>query len=217
LWDFEANARQTLEEIFEEFDLASAGVPGAEQFILKYREVNNRMWDAYRNGEIDKATLRGDRYLHTLRHFGVENRELADSVGEFYIRESPRKKQLFPHVHESLDYLAGRYRLHIITNGFEEVQHIKLDNSNLRKYFFEVVTSDEAGVKKPDPGIFNFALDKASAHHRDSLMIGDDFKVDLEGARKVGMDQVYFNPEGKAYSGEVTYEIRSLNELKELL
>ncbi|MGD1846157.1 MAG: YjjG family noncanonical pyrimidine nucleotidase [Salibacteraceae bacterium] len=217
LWDFESNAARTLQEIVDHFELLQRGIPSAENFITTYRKINNQMWDAYRKGELDKDTLRSERFHRALKSFGIDDEDLGAYIGTYYIRESPLKTKLFDGAHETLEYLQDRYTLHIITNGFEEVQHVKLENSRLRGYFDLVVTSEGAGVKKPDPGIFHHALEQAGAAPKESLMIGDDVKVDLLGAKGVGMDQVYFDPHGVTTEHPVTYRIEALSELRSLL
>lgn len=217
LWDFETNASQTLNEMVEHFELLKRGIPNAESFIVNYRRINNEMWAQYRLGTIDKQTLRTQRFHRSLLEFGIENDDLAAEIGDFYIRESPRKTNLFDGVHETLDYLKDRYQLHIITNGFEEVQHVKLRHSDLRDYFDAIVTSESAGVKKPEPGIFEHAMSLAGASPSESLMIGDDVEVDLLGAKAVGIDQVFFDPHGETTEHSITFRIESLPELRDIL
>ncbi len=118
---------------------------------------------------------------------------------------------------EVLQYLHIKYSLHLITNGFEEVQHIKIREADIGKYFKTITTSEEAGVKKPDKQIFEYALEKAQAKISESLMIGDTLEVDIQGARNVGMDQVYYNPLKMDHTQAVSYEIGHLIELMEIL
>jgi putative hydrolase of the HAD superfamily len=118
---------------------------------------------------------------------------------------------------EILDYLSPNYKLHIITNGFSEVQDVKLKSSDMGRYFDKVVTSERAGVKKPDIRIFRFAMEQAGAGPGNSLMIGDDYEVDIVGAQNVGMDQVFFNPQNIVNQNGCTYEIADLIEIKGFL
>jgi putative hydrolase of the HAD superfamily len=152
-----------------------------------------------------------------LKEFGIADEKLAADLGKDYLEISPRKVNLFPNAISVLDYLMPRYQLHLITNGFSEVQEIKLRVSGLEKFFQTVITSEEAGVKKPDPAIFYFALQKAGADIGNSLMIGDDFEVDIIGAKRVGMDQVLFDPGQKYQQNGSVFSIRDLGELKGFL
>ena len=212
LWDFAKNSKETLSEAFELFSLASLGINWNE-FIHEYWIVNDAFWDDYRKGRVTKEELRYNRFHFTLKHFDVDNFELATSIGDYYVKYSPHKQNVFPNTHETLNYLKSKYKLHIITNGFEEVQYIKLEKSNLAQYFEEVITSENAGVKKPDPKIFNYALELSNAEVQESLMIGDNLEADILGAKEVGIDQVFFNPDGLPNNEEVTFEIQNLKEL----
>ena len=138
-------------------------------------------------------------------------------MGTDYVEISPRKVNLFPHVLETLEYLAPKYHLHLITNGFQEVQQVKIKVSGMDKYFEELITSEEAGVKKPDPRIFYYAFGKTGALADESLMIGDDYPVDIEGARQVGMDQVFFDPDGISNENNCTYKVDDLLSLCKIL
>ena len=213
LWDFETNSKLTLEEIFNNFELCDLGIPDFESFRSRYLSINEALWDEYREEKITKEFLRYARFLQTLQLFGIDQPELARSMGDYYVTNSPIKTALFPYAKEVLAKLQSKYVLHIITNGFDEVQHVKLDNCGLAPFFTTVVTSDKAGTKKPEPQIFEYALNAAQAQADESIMIGDDLKVDLEGAAKVGMRTVYFNPHQKTPSDQVDETIESLNEL----
>ena len=218
LWDFEKNSTATLQEVFEIFQLEEKGVSSFSSFIEKYIDVNEAMWALYRVGKIQKEELRSIRFKNTLLHFGISDDDLALQIGEYYIKESPLKTNLFPNTIEILEYLREEgYQMHIITNGFEEVQHIKLKNSGLSSFFKEIITSERAGVKKPNSKIFNFSMELAGAQPEESLMLGDDIPVDLHGAKAVGMDQVYFNPNHHMHEEKMTYEVNSLLELKKFL
>jgi putative hydrolase of the HAD superfamily len=196
-----------LERIFTSF----------ENFYKSYVKHNDNLWNDYRLGEIKKSILTYKRFSLTLEEYGVKDDELAKKIASDYITISPTKKQLFPFAHETLDYLYKKYKLHIITNGFNEVQFTKLENSDLNKYFLKVFTSEDAGAQKPNPRIFEHALKNANAKKEDSIMIGDDLQVDIVGAKDFGLDQIYFNPEREIHFENITHEINSLKELQEIL
>jgi putative hydrolase of the HAD superfamily len=217
LWDFEANARETFKEMLANYDL-KAKIPSYEQFFEVYTVHNERLWNAFRNGNLKKAVLRDKRFILTLEDFGIKNPFLAKEMSEAYLKIMPTKNKLYPNAHEILEYLMEhKYHLYILTNGFKEVQHLKLDYSDLAKYFLRVITSDSIGVQKPDPEIFAYALNSANARKDESLMIGDDLETDIIGARNYGIDQVYFNPCMTAHSEKITFEINSLLEIKDIL
>lgn len=217
LWDFERNSSETLNELYILNDLHSKGVLSAELFIQTYKAHNESLWVKYREGQIEKDELRTSRFDLSLQEFGINNKDLANQIGQQYISSCPLKTHLFPNTVETLIYLKKKYDLHIITNGFEEVQYIKLEQSNLLHFFDQVITSEQLGCKKPDSKIFKHALLKAFAQPYESLMIGDDLPVDILGAKNVGIDQVYFNPNKTEHKEILTFEIHSLNQLTDIL
>lgn len=217
LWDFEKNAQETLEEIFLNFSLEKKGVNNFESFMKRYKSHNEKLWDLYKQGSIEKKYLRDQRFQLTLEEFNINDAGLAHQIGMYYIKTSPLKTKLFPHCLGIMKYLDQKYKLHIITNGFEEVQHIKLEKSGLTPFFNCIITSEKAGVKKPNSRIFEYAINQAQASIKNSVMIGDDLYADILGAKDVGIDQIYFNPEKNPHYEEVTYEISCLSHLKEIL
>jgi len=217
LWDFDTNSRETLQEIFVKQNLEKKGIPSFEKFYAAYHEINAFYWENYRTGEIDKATLRYIRFYDTLTKFGIDDKECAIKIGNDYVEHSPRKTSLLPNAVETLSYLKEKYILHIITNGFEEVQHIKMHSSGIAHFFEHIITSEKAGHKKPAPEIFRYSLKLAGAKRKDSLMVGDNLEIDCIGARQTGIDQVFFNPGKEPHNEKITYEIASLEELMNFL
>jgi len=194
LWDFEKNSHETFNELYHNNLLENIKISSVDSFIQVYSVHNTRLWSLYRDNLISKEELRDTRFLITLKEFGIDDKILADKLSEEYIYRSPRKGILFPGTIETLEQLKNRFQLHIITNGFEEIQHVKLEFARLNKYFKCLITSEQAGSKKPDAGIFNYALKQAGALPEESLMIGDDLEVDIIGAKAVGMDTIFFDP-----------------------
>ncbi len=217
LWDMERNARETLAELYERYNLKSRGIETSELFIEHYNRYNDLLWDRYRKKKIDKATLRALRFKQTLAHLGVHDQKLADRFDVDYISEAPKKKNLIPGAIELLDCLKDDFKIHIITNGFPEVQHHKIENSGLQNYFDIIITSEGCGYSKPDKRIFMHALKKAGSKKEEALMIGDDLHVDIIGAREAGWHQVFFNPIKGGHSEAVTYEISELKEMKKIV
>ncbi len=217
LWDFDAAAEVAFERIYEKYNLKSLGIPSAHEFHEVYHPLNERLWELYREDKITKADLNRTRFLKPLEHYGIHDVELADHLSEDYVYWSPRIVRLVPGTMELLDYLKPKYHLHLITNGFQEVQHTKLSGSGLEPYFETLTVSEEVGVKKPNPEIFNYALRKAHATAEESIVIGDEMAVDIDGAKAAGIDQIFFNAKGEKVEGERTHEVKSLLEIKQLL
>lgn len=216
LWDFRANSRATLAELFVDLDLAGAGVSGPEAFINGYEEINDALWGRYAAGRLPKAVLRVLRFRNTLLLFGVKDEGLAKLLGEEYVDRCPRRKGLMPGAIPLLEDLRPKYGLHVITNGFDEVQRIKLKSSGLDAFMDVVVTSEMAGVKKPDSRIFGHAMKAAGSTLEQGLMVGDNIKADMEGARNTGMDHAHFVENGSP-DEQATFRIHTLDELRPIL
>ena len=217
LWDFDAAAEVAFERIYEQYNLKSLGIPSAHEFHEVYHPLNERLWELYREDKITKVDLNRTRFLKPLEHYGIHDVELADHLSEDYVYWSPRIVRLVPGAMELLEYLKPKYHLHLITNGFEEVQDTKLTLSGMKPYFETLTVSEEVGVKKPNPEIFQYALRKAHATAEESLMIGDEMDVDIDGARAAEIDTVLFNPRGEKIEGTRTFEVRNLLEIKQIL
>jgi putative hydrolase of the HAD superfamily len=216
LWDFDENSRQTITELFYQYKL-DARIDKPDLFVDVYHDVNLQLWDLYRKGEMTKEILRVKRFRLSFGHFGIYDDQLASDFGDDYLAMSPTKSILLPHTIEVLDYLSERYKLHIITNGFQQTQENKMKNCGLDKYFRSLTTSETVGHNKPRPEIFHHALSSVHARKNESVMIGDDLEVDILGARKFGIDQVFLNRDNVVHKNPVTYEINDLEELFDIL
>jgi putative hydrolase of the HAD superfamily len=217
LWDFERNAEEAKQELFISLNLQGLGILSYQEFREKYKAINLSLWDLYREDKIGKAELNFNRFYLTLLEFGIDDPALTQLMADRFLILISLKTYLFPYAKEILEYLYKRYPLYIITNGFEEVQFPKLTNSGLDVYFTSIITSEEAGVKKPDLGIFNFALQKVNALPSESIMIGDDLEVDVRGASQAGIDQVYVNHLGLQHNEAPTFEVSNLREIENFL
>ncbi|HCX99522.1 MAG TPA: noncanonical pyrimidine nucleotidase, YjjG family [Bacteroidales bacterium] len=216
LWDFEHNMRLTLMDIFDRHNLSNYA-PGPEHFIETFNLHNDRLWNSYQNGELKKKVLRYKRFEKTLGDYGIRNKDLVMVIDREYIDESPKKTVLIPHSIEVLEYLKNKYKLHIITNGFNEVQFAKIELCGISHYFTKVVTSEMSGHHKPHPKAFGYTVSLANARKEESVMIGDDYKADIIGAKSFGIDQIYFNPTQTKQAQKATFEITSLLELLKIL
>lgn len=216
LWHFDENSKNVLNEIFVKFELARY-INNVDEFIKSYEIINDNLWRQYSKSRIDKEKLRSERFYQTLLKYGADNSDIAIQIGDYYINHSPQQTALLPHTIETLDYLKDKYVLHIITNGFEEVQLIKLSKSGIMDYFNQLIFSEKVGVKKPHPLIFKRAIKNANAHISNSIMIGDDYYADIYGATRAGMDSIYFNFNNRPHQHTVDNEINCLSELTGLL
>lgn len=216
LWDFDRNSENALKQIFAEEEL-EARIGGFEHFHQQYVYQNAHLWKLYGKGKIKKDDLRYERFRVTLKHFKLQDEALVRRLSDAYVQISPLQTALFPAAIETLQELQQMgYNLHIITNGFQEVQFIKLENCGLRAFFDVIVCSEFVGKNKPEPAIFNYAMNQAGAKPAQAIMIGDDYHVDVAGALRAGMRAVWFDPSGKnSYGYEHT--IKQLTELLTLV
>lgn len=213
LWDFSSNSRKTLEVLFGELNLEDKGVSNFSEFLHKYETINEGLWAKYRIGEIDKLTLRNGRFPAVLKEWGIEDRWLSETINERYLADGPKQPGLMPNAIKTLDYLQDKYEVHLITNGFKEVQATKLNASGLNGYFKTITTSEEVGVLKPNPKVFHHALNLADANAHESIYVGDHFDTDVIGSKNAGIDQVFFNPFDAVHPKVATFEIQDLGEL----
>lgn len=217
LWDYDKNVTESLAELYEHYGLVELGIPSFQHFFDSFHAVNFQLWDWYNVGKIDKVNLRKERFPRIFSHAGGRADAIPQEFEEDFMHRTSSKPHVFPYSKEILTYLKEKYRVHVITNGFNESQAKKMKSSGLDVFFELVVTSETTGHKKPDPRIFHYALDQLKTQAEHCLMIGDNPNSDILGAQNANIDQVYFNPEGKAIELKPTYEIKHLQELESLL
>jgi putative hydrolase of the HAD superfamily len=213
LWDFEKNSALTFEKIFKlnniDIDL--------DRFLEVYVPINFRYWKLYREEKIDKGSLRYGRLNDAFNLVNIKVKSsMIHKLSEDYITYLSSFNHLFDGTIEILEYLYVKYKLHIITNGFKEIQQGKLNNANIDKYFVTVTNSEMVGAKKPNPKIFKHALNMAMAKEENSIMIGDNYEVDILGALNIGLDAIYFNYHDDSFEDGVK-EVNNLLQLKQYL
>tara|TARA_B100001093_G_C26816385_1_gene1009903 strand:+ start:374 stop:1069 length:696 start_codon:yes stop_codon:yes gene_type:complete len=209
LWDFEKNSMLTFEKIFREKALSI----DLKQFISYYNPINHACWKKYRENRISQEELRYKRLADTFNQikFKTTNNQI-NLISEAYNTYLSSFSHLFDGTITLLEKLKSKYNLHIITNGFEQVQHFKIKNAGLESYFDFIFTAEQVGFKKPHPQIFIHALNQTKANPKKSLMIGDSLEADILGALAQGMHAIHFNSHGEERH-EKCLIINSLNEL----
>ena len=209
LWDFEKNSMLTFEKIFREKALSI----DLKQFISYYNPINHAYWKKYRENRISQEELRYNRLADTFNQikFKTTNNQI-NLISEAYNTYLSSFSHLFDGTITLLEKLKSKYNLHIITNGFEQVQHFKIKNAGLESYFDFIFTAEQVGFKKPHPQIFIHALNQTKANPKKSLMIGDSLEADILGALAQGMHAIHFNSHGEERH-EKCLIINSLNEL----
>ena len=218
LWDFETNAKENIRDLFITHRLHETVTADFDFFFDKYSFHNKRLWHRYNHGFIKQEELKWKRMWHALLEFKLGDETLAKKLSAEYMEILPSKKALFPHTDEVLTYLRNRkYKLHLITNGFEQVQWRKLENAQIGSYFSTVITSEAACCLKPNKEIFDFAIGKAGCCYNESIMIGDNLDADIFGAMNAGMDTIFVNHINEETTLKPTYIIYHLKELEDIL
>lgn len=190
LWDFDQNSGLAFQRVFSKYKTEIV----LADFLKVYEPINFNYWKDYREDRVTKQELRRGRLVDTFKNFEISVPvDIIDAMAVSYIEELPVDNHLLPGAEEILEYLCKKYKLHIITNGFQEVQHLKLQKSKIAHYFETVTSSEEVGVKKPNPLVFQTALKKANAVAATSVMIGDTFEADILGAEAIGMHTLFYN------------------------
>ena len=216
LWDYECNAREMLSELHATHRLQERGI-GFDDFHRQFSQVNVDLWQLYDNGLITNEVIRTQRFRKVLSHFNIEDETLNAALSHEYLYGCPKKPNLIPYAKDVLDYLSSQYQLTVVTNGFEEIQSLKLLSGNITHYFDHVITSQKAGHKKPAKEIFDYALSVNGLRCDEVVMIGDNLITDIGGARNACIDTIFYNPAGIVHSQEVNHEIRCLSELQRIL
>lgn len=214
LWDFDKNSEITYDIIFEKNNIdVDLGT-----FLEAYKPINLSLWKSYREERISKEELRFSRLKKTFNAVDFDASDnLINLVASDYIKYLSKQVHLIDGAKEILNYLKPNYKLHIITNGFQEVQQHKLKNTELDSYFEVVVNSEMAGVKKPHPAIFEFALNKAQVNPEQSIMIGDSIEADIEGAQNMNIQTILFNYHQETVLDKKIKVVNSLSEIKKYL
>lgn len=216
LWDFERNSKDTLSQLLLDYREQMKREMVIDDFFPTYWEINQNLWKEYREDRIDVKTLRQTRFRAAFEALSIDHSQWVEDFEAGYMSLCPNQPHLIPGALELLNYLQGKVHLHIITNGFPDTQGTKLNSSGIGDYFRTVVTSASIGVKKPNPAIFHFALDRAKASTSNSIYVGDSYEADVKGSLNAGIDVIYYNPEQNENPLKVP-EVSHLSQLRSLL
>ena len=222
LYDFTGNSREAYRVVYSLLDY-DRWFDSFEHYYSIYEEYNLQLWALYAEGKITKDKLNAERYAHPLRVMGVHDAEFVGArFWDEAMKRLPLGSRLMPHAREVLEYLRPRYRMYILSNGFTELQSRKMHSAGIEGYFDGVILSEDIGVNKPNPEIFYHALRVAGVGASEALMIGDNLEVDIAGASRVGIDQVYYDlaasgDDAVSLKPSPTYVISSLLDLKGIL
>lgn len=218
LWDHRRNAYLTIKDLFDKEEITLKYNIDFEKFHSVYHEINEKLWEQIRDGEIDKEYLRKHRFYDTFKHFGIDDLELSMFFEEHFLDKILNYNHLVESAQYILDYLkAKNYTLHIISNGFQEVTERKCILSGIDHYFQTITSADSVGVRKPNPAIFGYSLGLSEAKKEESILIGDDWIADVIGAQNFGIDVIFFDVLNENKEVENLKVIKHLLQIKEYL
>lgn len=210
LWDFQKNSALTFDFLLKKYQINI----DLNKFLNIYIPINFSYWKLYRDEKITKEFLRYNRLKSSFDKLNLSlSDDVINKIADDYVISLPVNNFLIEDTILVLDYLKKKYRLHIITNGFTEVQNKKIVNSKIKKYFHSIIDSETVGVKKPNIKIFDYALRVSGARSKNSLMIGDNLEADIFGALNAGFQAIHFNNNNEAPHEHCLI----LNELKSLM
>lgn len=218
IYDTHGNAEIALEELYDDFGL-SRYFENLKAFTEPYWKTNRELWAQYSKGEIERDYLIVERFRRPLSEgHGLEpDVDYCLKVSDRFLDLCSVKPGLVDGARELLDYLHPRYRMHLCSNGFHEVQYKKLKASDTTRYFQHVILSEDAGVNKPHIAFFEYAFKTTGAKPENTLMIGDNLVTDILGAQQAGLDTLYFNPKNTPDEEKVTFRVSNLLEIKNIL
>lgn len=218
LWDFEKNSAECLADIYNKFKFKELNISNLDAFQQEFSVVNKHHWSLLEQNLITHEDLRRRRFQETLENLGANiEPSFGLEINECFLELLPKKAHLIEGTIELLEYLLPKYELHIISNGWQDIQVNKMKSSEIHHYFGEIITNELAGTRKPNRRIFDYAVEITNANLSESLMIGDNYEADILGAINASMDTVFYNPDNILTSEKPTFEIKQLIELKEIL
>lgn len=213
LWDHRKNAYLTLKDIYSREKVQEKYSLGFEEFHKEYFTINENLWAQIRDGKIDKQYIRDHRFYDSFMFFGIDDQELSQKFETNFLDEIISNNELVEGAFELLEYLADKkYRLHILSNGFEEVTYRKCELSGIKNYFETITSADEINIRKPQPEIFEYALKKSGALKENSIIVGDDWIADVEGGLAFGMDAIFFD----RFNDDFETEVKTVKKLEEV-
>lgn len=199
LWNFSANSAVSLKKLYDISPILKKLFKDINEFIDIYHKNNSLMWDYYAKGNVTTKELKVERWRRTLatRQFEVLT-AVCEELDRNYLEILAQGEEKFEGVEEMLQRLTKKYLIAILSNGFIKTQYQKLHYSGLEKYVTRTIVSEEIGINKPNPKIFEYAVQETGVSNP-YLMVGDNGETDIYGAMKSGWHTIWYNPEGKEF------------------
>lgn len=217
LWDFHQNGKECLAEIYTDYGFDKF-YNSFEDYYNVYMPNNNHLWELYRQGAIKKEELVIERILMPIRSFGISDVNYAKNLSDDFLNRTTYKTQLVSGTMELLEYLKPKYKMHILSNGFREVQFKKIENSGLKPYFEKIILSEDIKINKPHADYFTYALKSTNSRREETIMIGDSWDADIIGAYNSHIAQIWYNPKGEKHREFIpTHTVKTLQEIQNIL
>lgn len=213
LWDHDRNAQEVLLDLVHEFNLVSASQTDSGHIWESFRLLNNQLWDDYQSKKISQVELRETRFEHFFSLMNFKGN--AQIFSEEFLYRTPRKNHLLVGAHDLIQGLSKKYPLFILTNGFDDIQSVKVEACGLKHCFKEIITSQQVGTQKPDKKFFDYALKRAMCLPREAIMVGDHIIADIQGAENAGIPSIHLNQ--NKLKSKAQFQITHLTELYEYL
>jgi putative hydrolase of the HAD superfamily len=196
LWDFDGNAEEALAELFHRHQLHLKSNAGVQQFIETYKVINKHYWQLYENGAVSKDILRSARFTDTFLQLGIPVNEHPENIWDEYLEICPVMTRMMPGAQLFLEEITQFFDLFLVTNGFEKTQQTKIKHSGIHRYIKGMITSESAGIAKPDAGIFEKAIGEYASNYGHPPKIfyaGDTWESDVKGGIEAGIETLWYN------------------------
>lgn len=213
LIDFNECARHSIINAFEQL-----GFEYTDKVFETFICENVKIWKRLEKGEITKAELRANRWNIILGRLGIEYDGTV--IEEMFENGVAKGAYAVDGAYELLDYLRGKYKLYVVSNGFRFVQESRLKIGNFEKYFDNIFVSEDVGIPKPAKEFFDYCFEKLDHPEKeDIILIGDSLTADISGGNSYGIDTIWFNKNNEPLPESVnpTYTVNALKEIENIL
>ncbi|MFO7845406.1 MAG: YjjG family noncanonical pyrimidine nucleotidase [Balneolaceae bacterium] len=177
------------EAVFKQFPVFNALT--LPEWLEVYQVVNHNLWVRYQAGEIDRHELHFSRFHNTMAELGLPTKQ-SKEIGITYMQKYREFWEWIEQAEETLATVSTIFDVGIITNGFKETQHKKFDKLAMHRYTGQMIISEELGVLKPDPKVFDHATELAGVKRDEILYVGDSYSSDIVGGVKAGWKTAWY-------------------------
>ncbi|HUT82305.1 MAG TPA: HAD family hydrolase [Candidatus Bathyarchaeia archaeon] len=187
LWDFEKVMRHSLKFVLaalNEIDSEAGSKLDVDMLIV----IRNKVAKDLKGITTNLEDIRLQAFIQTLNYIGRPNEELAKFLNEIYLKHRFEDIELFDDVLQTLTQLKKKYTIGLLSNGSSYPDRCGLEN-----IFNFVIFSQDFGIEKPDPRIFEITMKKAQCKVPEILHIGDSLETDIQGAKNVGIKNIWLN------------------------